>query len=157
MNLVHEGWCNINASDDARGSMSVDRTTCDCGAERRYEGMWRPNRDTATEVGAGFRRFVERLKLDMFTDTVHHSLFVRGQDGWAFSAAVRFQDFVHEVAEVDEQYFWSGYYLLSLIIERARTDLTFLEAIEALAVAYIHGSLSAENTAEQLRQMGVWP
>lgn len=155
--LVHEGWCNKNASDDARGSMSVDRTTCDCGAERRAEGLWQPHRDAATEVGPGFRRFLDRLKLDTFTDSVHHTFFIRGQDGWAFGAAVRFQAVAHDLAETSDEYYWSGYHLLALIIERARTDLTFLEAIEALALAYCHGNLPDETVAKQLKQLGVWP
>jgi hypothetical protein len=157
VNLVHESWCNVNASDDARGSMSVDRTTCDCGAERRHDGLWQPHRDAATEVGAGFKKFLERLKLDTFTDSVHHTFFIRGQDGWAFGAAVRFQSIAHSLANGNEQYYWSGYHLLALIIERARKDLVLLEAIEALAIAHVHGNLSESNAGTQLKQMGVWP
>lgn len=157
MNLVHEGWCNVNASDDARGSMSVDRTKCDCGALRRAEGLWQPHRDAATEVGAGFNRFLERLKLDTFTEPTHRTFFVRGQDGWAFGAAIRFQTVAHGLANSNEEYYWSGYHLLGLIIERARTDLTFLEAIEALAIAYVHGNLSDDDATKQLKQIGVWP
>lgn len=159
MNLVHEGWCNVNASDDARGSMSVDRTTCDCGAERRADGIWHPHRDAATEVGPGFRRFIDRLKLDTFTDKTHHAFFIRGQDGWAFGAAVRFQAVAHDLVDNSDnaQYYWSGYYLLAVIIERARVDLTFLEAIEALAIAHVHGNLSDDDVTKQLQQMGVWP
>lgn len=156
-NLVHEGWCNVNQSDDARGSMSVDRTTCDCGALRRSAGIWQPHRDAATEVGAGFRGFLDRLKLDTFTDVVHPTFFIRGQDGWAFGVAVRFQGVAHDLAATNEEYYWSGYHLLALIIERARTDLTFLEAIEALALAYCHGNLPDETVTKQLKQLGVWP
>lgn len=156
---MHEPWCDKNASDDARGSMYIDPTerTCDCGAERRAEGIWQPHRNAATEVGAGWNRFLERLKLDTFTDSVHRTFFVRGQDGWAFGTAVRFQAVAHDLAATDEQYYWTGYHLLALIVERARTDLTFLEAIEALALAHVHGNLSGDDVTKQLKQMGVWP
>lgn len=82
---------------------------------------------------------------------------LRGQDGWAFGTAIRFQAAAYELAKTDEQRFWSSYYLLSRIIERARTDMTFLEAIEALAVAHLYGGLSKSQVTQQFRSLGVWP
>jgi hypothetical protein len=146
----HESWCNTKRP-------TTSKIGCDCPASRVSDGLWQPHRDAATEVGAGFNRFLVRLKLDTFTEPTHNTFFVRGQDGWAFGAAVRFQAIAHDLANSNEEYYWSGYHLLALIIERTRIDLTFLEAIEALALAHVHGNLSGEDVAKQLVQLGVWP
>jgi len=151
--IDHKGWCNINQSDDARGSMSVNRTKCDCGADKHPsgDGCWRPHREANTEVGPGWHGLIDRLDLKRSPEDRHFVL--HGQDGWAFGAAVRFQVAAHDLAKESEGFYWSGYHLLALIIERARVDLTFLEAIEALAVA----TLSDEEATKQLKQLGVWP
>lgn len=119
------------------------------------DGRWRPNRDPVTETGSGWQGLIKRLKLSYWPET--ERMMLRGQDGWAFSTALRFQGAACELAKTDEQYYWSSYHLLALIIERARTDLVFLEAIEALAVAHIYGGLSEAEVTRQLKQLGVWP
>lgn len=147
----HESWCNTKRP-------TTNKIGCDCPAGRGDDrGLWVPNRDGAVEAGAGWNRFLQRLKLDMFTEPDRRTWFIRGQDGWAFSAAARFQSAAYDLAETDNQYYWSSYHLLALIIERARQDLTFLEAIEALAMAHVHGNLSQDDAIQQLKQMGVWP
>ena len=119
------------------------------------DGNWRPNRDPATETGGGWEKLIQRLGLNYWPET--ERMMLRGQDGWAFGTALRFQMIAHELAQTDEQFYWSGYHLLALIVERARTDLVFLEAIEALAVAHLYGGLSPAATVAQLKQLGVWP
>lgn len=146
----HESWCNTRHPDS-------HKIGCDCPARRLSDGRWVPHRDGATEVGAGWTGFLKRLQLDTFTDQNRVSWFIRGQDGWAFNAATRFQSAAYDLAQSNEQFYWSSYHLLALIIERARTDLTFLEAIEALALAYVYGNLTDDNVVTQLKQMGVWP
>ena len=121
----------------------------------RSHDAWMPNRDSATATGGGWQKFIERLGLSRWPETERTML--RGQDGWAFSTAVRFQRAACDLAESDESYYWSSYHLLALIIEKARSDLVFLEAIEALAVAHLYGGLSAADVTRQLKQIGVWP
>lgn len=118
---------------------------------RVTDGRWCPHRLPDTEVGAGWVGLLERLNLQRSPDG--HHFVLHGQDGWAFGAAVRFQVVAHDLAKTRESYYWSGYHLLALIIERARTDLTFLEAIEAMATA----NLTNQEVTRQLKQLGVWP
>jgi hypothetical protein len=175
--MTHKSWC---------AARSVQPNLCNCGASGSFgpvgmtgtavgatgpigatgptgpTGMpvtpretWMPNRDPTTEAGHGWASFIRRLDLNYWPETERTML--RGQDGWAFAAAVRFQTAAYELADADEAYYWSSYHLLALIIERARNDLTFLEAIEALAVAHLYGGLSKAAVAQQLQQMEIWP
>jgi len=145
---MHESWCWTRT----RPSALPDG--CDCGAART-NGYWRPNRHPATETGGGWEKFIQRLGLSYWPET--ERMMLRGQDGWAFATAIRFQHAACDLAKHDESYYWSSYHLLALIIERARTDLVFLEAMEALAVAHIYGGLSNVEVTRQLKQLGVWP
>jgi hypothetical protein len=116
---------------------------------------WRPHRELSHEAGSSWYPFVMRLKLSCWPETERTML--RGQDGWAFNAAVRFQEAACKLAETDEQVFWSSYYLLACLIERARTDMTFLEALEALAIAHLYGGLTVSQVTQQFRSLEVWP
>lgn len=149
----HLTWCDFNFGAD-----------CNCRDVQNFltnldgdnaDGSWRPNRNPTTEVGAGWSTFVERCKLSFWPET--ERVMLRGRDGWAFGTAIRFQHAACDLAKVDEQRFWSSYYLLWCIIERARVDMEFLEAMEALAVAHLYGGLSVSDVTKQLRSLEVWP
>lgn len=139
-NEDHRDWC----------AKVIDGSACDCGS-RTLNGRWVPHRGPKTEVGAGWHGLIERL--DLKRTAVDRHFVLHGQDGWAFEVAVRFQVPAHGLAKTRESFYWSGYHLLALIIERARTDMTFLEAMESLALA----SMTKADTTEQLKRMGVWP
>jgi len=120
-------------------------------------GHWRPHRDEFHDVSWGWTDFLERLDLQHWTETVARKEWLKGQDGWAFNVAMRFQSIAGDLAKERPAYYWSSYYLLALIIQKTRCDMTLLEAVEALATAFIAGGLKYQDAIEQLKQMDIWP
>jgi len=125
---------------------------------------WKPRRLLVTAANGMWRRFIERCRLWVLPDVTDGYIWLYGQDGWAFTTAIRFEFVASALVKPkygtsnNEDYYWSGYYLMSLLIERARHDLTFLEAIEALAVMHLsHGDASNDQITRTLQQMGAWP
>lgn len=147
-------WCATACDGESCDCLDVKQFLVNLDAENA-NGTWHPNRRPLTVVGGGWEDFIETLKLARCPDT--ERVVLVGQDGWAFDTAIRFQHAACELAESDEPRFWSSYYLLARIIERARADTTFLEAIEALADAHLYGGLSKAQVTQQFRSLGVWP
>jgi hypothetical protein len=128
---------------------------------------WKPRRLLVTAANSMWRRFIERCRLYVLPDVYDNYIWLYGQDGWAFTTAIRFESAAFKLVKPkhktpttsdNEDYYWSGYYLMSLLIERARHDMTFLEAIEALAVMHLgHGDASNDQVTRTLQQMDAWP
>jgi hypothetical protein len=129
---------------------------CDCGAATRANGnWWGPHRDKVHEVGIGWEEFLKRLDLSYWPETERTML--RGQDGWAFNVAMRFQSVALDLEKANRPYYWSSYYLLSRIIEKTRQDMTVLEAVEAVAITFLSRNLTDDDVVRQLKQMEIWP
>ncbi len=128
---------------------------------------WKPRRLLVTAANGMWWRFIERCGLYVLKDKTDGYLWLYGQDGWAFTTAIRFESAAAHLVKPkperdrlhdNEDYYWSSYYLMSLLIERARHDLTFLEAIEALAMMHLgHDDSAFNQVARTLQQMGAWP
>lgn len=146
---MHESWC------DARAYAAGHKPICNCGAVTRERGHWGPHRDKLTEAGSDWGEFLKRLGLSHWPETERTML--RGQDGWAWNVAMRFQSIAGDLEKENPPYYWSSYYLLSLIIEKTRHDLTVLEAVEAIAIAFLAGGLNYKDVIRQLKQMEIWP
>lgn len=145
-----EPWCDSRSPD-------MITAPCDCGAERRRQdgGYWGPHRDKAQEAGSGWETFLSRLDLSYWPET--ERCVLRGQDGWAFNVAVRFQTIACDLAESNSAFYWSSYYLLARIIEKTRTDMTMLEAVEAIAIAFFAKNVTYKDVVAQFQQMDIWP
>lgn len=127
---------------------------------KRYTGTWAPNRDPYTPASRGWRRFLDRCKISYEAAPDDSTiLLIAGQNGWAFSTALRFQTSAAELTKTEEDFYWSSYSLLQELIERTRRpkDITVLEAVEALAVIHLCGKISSADVIRQLKQIGVWP
>lgn len=134
----------------------------------RTEG-WKPRRTLVTAANVTWRRFIERCRLWVLPDVTDGFIWLYGQDGWVFTTTIRFESAASALVKPklepgqdrsfdNEDYYWSSLYLMSLLIERGRHDLTFLEALEALAVLHLgHGDASNDQIARTLQQMGAWP
>lgn len=146
---AHESWC------DARAYAVGHSPVCNCGVATRESGHWGPHRDKATETGVGWDQFLKRLDLSHWPETERTML--RGQDGWAWNVAMRFQTIAHDLAQESPPYYWSSYWLLAEIIHKTRHDMIMLEAVEAIAVAFLAGSLHYKDVVTQFKQMGIWP
>ena len=150
---AHASWC------DARAYAAGHSPCCNCGAATRSTGHWGPHRDKITEVGPSWDEFLKRLNLSYWPETARspQRSMLRGQDGWAWNVTMRFQSIAHDLAQENPPFYWSSYYLLAQIIEKTRRDLTMLEAVEAIAIAFMAGGLNYKDAIRQLKQMGVWP
>lgn len=146
--LAHATWCMYQPVHG--------RVICDCGAvTRANRNHWGPHRDKIAEIGPGWEKFLSRLDLSYWPETERNML--RGQDGGAFNVAVRFQSIACDLEKEDPPYYWSSYYLLARIIEKTRRDMTMLEAVEAIAIAFLAGSLHYRDVIRQFKQMEIWP
>lgn len=119
-------------------------------------GHWGPHRDVFTDA-SGWTEFLKRLDLQHWTKIVARKEWLKGQDGWAFNVAMRFQSIAHHLETENTAYYWSSYYLLALIIQKTRCDMTLLEAVESVATAFVAGGLHYRAVIEQLKQMDIWP
>jgi hypothetical protein len=120
----------------------------------------RDSRPDAVEA-TGWKTFVRgcsaRLVLDgqrpLDTFEEDHTLMVRGQDGWAFQLAIRFQYIAHDLEKEDNQYIWSGYELMWRLIAKTRDNVTMLDAVEAIELCKPHQDV----VVEQFQRLGIWP
>ncbi len=149
--MKHESWCDSVAY--AVGHKPV----CNCGAVTRANGnYWGPHRDRVHEVGdTSWGEFLKRLDLSYWPETERAML--RDQDGWAFNVAMRFQSIACDLEKENPPFYWSSYYLLAQIIDKTRRDLNVLEAVEAVAIAFLAGGLHYKDVVRQLKQMEIWP
>jgi len=134
---------------------------------------WLPNRDPWTPASKSWLKFIKRLGLAHRFEDEHYDLMLEGADGWAFTAAMRFQDAAHELSKTEPEYYWSGYYLLAQVIDKARKDPDLLQTIEQLAVAKLYGidgdqfpqlspgdrqgTITNAVVQAMLKNLGVWP
>lgn len=137
-------------------------------------GRWLPNREPLTPASTSWQSFIDRLGLRYQWDETEHLIMIEGADGWAFTAAIRLEEAAHELGKAEPEVYWSGYYLLAQVIEKARTDPEFLKTIEALAVGHLYGIDGEQFPQAQfandrggrvsnaviqatLKSLGVWP
>jgi len=156
-NSIHESWCDTvtYATGLTPARNCGDSPICNCGVMGPRRGHWGPHRDKVHDCSGGWAKFLSRLDLSYWPETERSML--RGQDGWAFNVAMRFQTIAHDLAQEDPPYYWSSYYLLARIIEKTCHDMTMLEAVEAIAIAFMAGSLHYHDVIRQLKQMEIWP
>ena len=148
---------------------------------------WTPNREPLTPASPTWCKFIDRLGLSyqriatrpnpfdalLTDDAADYLIMLEGADGWAFTAAIRLEEAAHELGKAEPEVYWSGYYLLAQVIDKARKDPEFLKTIEALAVAKLYG-LDGEKFPQPgpsdrqgrvsnaviqatLKNLGVWP
>lgn len=120
-------------------------------------GHWGPHRDEYTDASGGWTEFLERLDLQHWTKITVKKDWLKGQDGWAFNVAMRFQSIACDLEKERPAYYWSSYYLLALIIQKTRCNMALLEAVEVVATAFLAGGLKWRDVVEQLKQMDIWP
>ncbi len=126
-------------------------------------GTWTPHREATTYVSGSWRRFIAECGLACTPDSRVYGdgsqasgIEIRGQDGWAFCVAIHFFTAAELLITDGKAFYASTDYLLSLIVERTRRDLTMLEAVEAIVLAFpsVHDDASASN---MLKLIGIWP